>query len=204
MLDLVPFFGFFACLALSRIQDICHLSVSRVDGSVLKTSAISLQSHMQRDRVSVGILPVADAGRHIPILHVLSSELPRWRSLDNWGCFFGGASSHFLVLVLRGLEGILHDVRDLNDPLDARVGIGRWGISHKAVFINLFKSTRAEEGRVALLISLNAKLLACKFKVLLAFLLRWTAQICILELTLASSGVAESFELNQRVVLHFY
>ena len=175
VLNLVPFFSFFARLTLSRIQDICHLSVSRVDGGVLKTSAISLQSHMQGDRISVSILPVADAGRHIPILHVLSSELPGWRSLDNRGWYLRCASSHFLVLVLRWLEGVLHDVRDLNNPLDARVGVGRWGISHKAVFIDFFESTRAEKRWVALLVSLHAKLLACKFKVLLAFLLRWTA-----------------------------
>ena len=71
VLDLITFFGFFPSLALSCVEDIGHLGMARIYGSVLQTATICLQTHVQGNSISVSILPVGDACWHIPVFHIL-------------------------------------------------------------------------------------------------------------------------------------
>ena len=120
---MVALFGFFAGLSLSSVQYIGHLGMSAIYSVVLQTSSVSLESHMQRYSVSVSVLPVGNAGWHVPVLHILCCELALRRALDDRRSFFGRTSRDLLVLMSRWFKWVLHNIGHLNDALDARVGI---------------------------------------------------------------------------------
>ena len=157
---------------------------------------------MERDRIPIGVLPVRDASWHVPVFHVLGRQLTRWRALNHGRSLFTSATCDLLVLVSRGFQRVLHDIRDLDDTLDSTVCIGRRSVSNKAVFIDFFQRSRAEESRITLFIGLHAKLLPSVFQILIASLIRWSAQVRVLQFSSASGRVTQAFRFNERITFH--
>ena len=172
MLNLISFFGLFPGLTFSSVEYICHLGVSRIDSRLLEWAPIRLQTHMQRDSISVSILPIRDAGWNIAVFHILSCEFARRWPHYNRRCLFWGSSGDFFMFVLRRFQGVLDNIWDLYDSLNSRICVRSWRIADKTVFINFFKSCWAKESRIAFLIAFDAKLLASELKILCSLFLR--------------------------------
>lgn len=135
---------------------------------------------MERDGIPIGVLPVRDTSWNVAVFHILGGELAGWRAHNHGRCLFTGATCNLLVLVSRGFQRVLDDIRDLDDSLDSTVCIGRRSVPNEAVFVDLFQGGRAKESRVTLFIGLNTKLLSGVLEVLVASLICWSTQVRVL------------------------
>lgn len=88
---------------------------------VLQPSAIGGKTLVERDGVTLVVLPVGDTRRNHPVFLVLRSSSTRWR-LKNRGRRLGGTTGNLLVLEPWWLEGIFLNLRHLNDSLLPFIG----------------------------------------------------------------------------------
>lgn len=133
--DLVSLLSLFSCLTFGSVHGISHCCVPRVNRDVLQVSPIGLQPHVQRDGVTIGVLPVRNTGRNPILRHVCGCQFPRWGSQDDrWLSI--RHSGDLLMLVTGWVERVFNNVGNLNDALDARLGVRSWRVAHKLVFLD--------------------------------------------------------------------
>lgn len=104
-LDDIAFLNGKTGLSFGDIQCVCILSEFFVDRVLLEGSTVCTQSHINRNSVSSGVLPIGDAGGDIPLLLVFKRQLAGRRP-HNSGRRGGGASSYPLMFELGGVKGV--------------------------------------------------------------------------------------------------
>lgn len=61
-------------LLLGHVEGLCELGKAVIDGCLLQASPISGQPLVQWNGVPLGILPITDAGRDLPVLLLLGAN----------------------------------------------------------------------------------------------------------------------------------
>jgi len=174
--NLVPFFGLLSGLSLGCVHGVGHGGVACVYRDVLEAASVCLETHMKRNRVAVGILPVGDACRNFVLSNISRCELARRRPHDDrrssvWN------SWNLFVLVARWSQRVLDHVRNLNDALHSRCRVRSRRVPDECVLLDLFQGSRAEEGWVTLLSNLLAKGCGCLLEIFQTLLLSRSTQI---------------------------
>ena len=107
----------FSCLSISNIKSFRHLCQLLINMCLLKTSSISSQSLVQRNRISLCIFPVGDTGRNLPLLLFFDSYFPcGW--MHDWRRRRWRSSRNLLIdLKLGRFKGILLYLNHTNDSL---------------------------------------------------------------------------------------
>lgn len=83
--------------AFCHVQRLSELGKAVVDGSLLQASPISCQALVKGDGISLGVLPVGDAGGDLPVLLVLHTDGARGGVHDGDR---GGACSPWYLQVM--------------------------------------------------------------------------------------------------------